>query len=150
MAFFFCLSLRTTLQGSAVLRSYGGLMGTMTLCHTTQAIENDKSFQLKNLYAPQVLFTGLPGGRSCQQQRQEGSLPIPFGRGLSPIEEYFLESSIMPILCDIHQQVFSKHWVILQQFYGFVWVCALLFKIIFIWQSGNFLLETRILHPKTC
>jgi hypothetical protein len=43
-------------------------MGTMTLHHTTQAIENDKSFQLKNLYAPKVLFTGLVGGRSCQQR----------------------------------------------------------------------------------
>jgi hypothetical protein len=66
------------------------------------------------------------------------------------MKEYFLESSIMYVLCDIHQQVFSKHWVILQQFYGFVWVCAVLFKIIFTWQSGKFLLKNRILHPKTC
>jgi hypothetical protein len=56
----------------------------------------------------------------------------------------------MLVLCDIHQQVFSKHWVILQQFYGFVWVCALLFKIIFICQSGHFWLETCISHLKTC
>jgi hypothetical protein len=27
-------------------------MGTMTLCHTTQAIENDKSFQLKIFMHP--------------------------------------------------------------------------------------------------
>jgi hypothetical protein len=66
------------------------------------------------------------------------------------MEAYFLESSIMPVLCDIYHQVFSQHWVILQQFYGFAWVCALLFKIIFIWQSGKILLETHILHPKTC
>jgi hypothetical protein len=31
------------------------LMGTMTLRHTTQAIENDQPFQLKNLYALDVL-----------------------------------------------------------------------------------------------
>jgi hypothetical protein len=66
-------------KGSAVLRSYRVLMGTMTLCHTTQAIEIDQSFQLKNLYAPQGLFTGLPGGRSCQRER-EGSSPIPLER----------------------------------------------------------------------
>jgi hypothetical protein len=117
-------------------------MGTMVLHHTTQAIENDKSFQLKNLYAPQV-----PLHKASWRE----VLPtIPLGTGLSPIEEYFLESSIMPVLYDIHQQVFRKHWVLLQQFYGFVWVCALLSKIIFIWQSGKFLLETSILHPKTC
>jgi len=52
----------------------------------------------------------------------------------------------MSVLCDIHQQVFSKHWDILQQFQGFVWVCAVFFKIIFICQSGKFLLENRILH----
>jgi len=62
----------------------------------------------------------------------------------------FLESSIMSVLCDVHQQVFSKHLVILQQFYGFVWVSAVLFKIIFIWQSCKLLLKTCILHLKTC
>jgi len=44
----------------------------------------------------------------------------------------------MSVLYDIHQQVFSKHWVILQQFYGFVWVCAVLFKIISFGKVVNF------------
>jgi hypothetical protein len=44
VTFIFCLSFHTTLQGSAVLRSYMVLMGTMTLSHSTPAIENDKSF----------------------------------------------------------------------------------------------------------
>jgi hypothetical protein len=65
------------------------------------------------------------------------------------MEEYLLESFIMYVFYDIHQQVISKDWVILQQFYGFVWLCTFLFKIIFIWQSG-FFLKNRILHPKTC
>jgi hypothetical protein len=52
----------------------------------------------------------------------------------------------MSVLCDIDQQVFCKHWVILQQFYGFVWVCAVLFKIILIWQSGNLVLLELSTH----
>jgi len=52
----------------------------------------------------------------------------------------------MSVLCDIHRQVFSKHPDISQQFYGFVWVCAVFFKI---WQSGKFLLKNGILHLKT-
>jgi hypothetical protein len=38
----------------------------------------------------------------------------------------------------VHQQVFNEHWVILQQFYGFVWVCAVLFKTISFGKVVNF------------
>jgi hypothetical protein len=42
------------------------------------------------------------------QQGRQGSSPIPLGRGLSPIQKNFLESSIMSVLCDIHQQVVQQ------------------------------------------
>ncbi len=51
-----------------------------------------------------------------------GKRILPNRRILSRVIIYYVCS------LSIHQQVFSKHWVILQQFYGFVWVCAFLFK----------------------
>jgi hypothetical protein len=87
-------------------------------------IQNDKAFQQKNLYVPEVIFIRpkdfLEGWMSCQQR--EGCSPTPLGRGLSAIQKYFLEASIMSVLGDIHQHVFSKHWDInnFRGFYGFV------------------------------
>jgi hypothetical protein len=112
-------------------------------------IQNDTAFQQKNLYAPQVVFTGpkdfLEAWMSCQQARQ-GHSPTPLGRGLSPVRKYFLESTIMSVLCDVHQQVFSIALGHIRTILGFCMCLCSYFKIIFICHSGRFLLEKRILY----
>jgi len=46
-------------------------MGTMTLRLTTQAIENNKSFQLQKIYAHDVLFIGLLDGGPANKGNKE-------------------------------------------------------------------------------
>jgi hypothetical protein len=60
-----------------------------------------------------------------------------------------LESSILFVLCDIRQQVGTKHWDELQQFYGFLMGLCSFYKIYFYFsRMSNFCFKNSFYNEK--